>query len=258
MQISILLLAFLVTYIIFTSENKWEAFKIIISAGLIAIFIRTLFFQPFTIPSGSMIPTLLIGDFIFVSQYKYGYSKHSLPLSLPLIKDRIFKKIPKRGDVVVFKTPKDNKTDYVKTLVGLPGDRIQVKNGILYINQKKVVREKVSNNKYLNNKYLNDYDFVEFFSNGKKHFVRETENNDGPNDNTIEFIVPNDHFFMMGDNRDNSVDSRVLSYVGFIPFDNLVGKAEIIFFSIDKKNYGLKRFWKWSIRFDRIGKILNK
>ena len=120
MQISIILLVLLVFYILFTSENKFEALKIIISAGAIALFIRTVFIQPFTIPSGSMIPTLLIGDFIFVSQYKYGYSKHSLPLSLPLIKNRIFPKLPKRGDVVVFKTPRDNKTDYVKTLVGLP------------------------------------------------------------------------------------------------------------------------------------------
>lgn len=259
MQISIILLVLLVFYILFTSENKFEALKIIISAGAIALFIRTVFIQPFTIPSGSMIPTLLIGDFIFVSQYKYGYSKHSLPFSLPLIKNRIFPKLPKRGDVVVFKTPRDNKTDYVKTLVGLPGDRIQVTNGILYINRKQIKREKIlKNNDFLNNKYLNSNDYVEFFLNGKKHLIRETQDNYGQNDNTIEFKVPENHFFMMGDNRDNSIDSRALSYVGFIPFNNLVGKAEIIFFSIDKNNYGLTKFWKWSIRFDRIGKILNK
>ena len=134
MQLSIILLLLLVLYIVVTSANKWEAFKIIISAGAIALFIRSFFFQPFTIPSGSMIPTLLIGDFIFVSQYKYGYSRHSLPFSLPVIKSRIFGKKPKRGDVVVFKTPNDNKTDYVKTLIGLPGDKIQVKEGKLYIN----------------------------------------------------------------------------------------------------------------------------
>ena len=260
MQISIILLVLLVLYIIFTSENTLEAVKIIISAAAIAIFIRTFFIQPFTIPSGSMIPTLLVGDFIFVSQYKYGYSRYSLPLSLPLIRNRIFSKLPERGDVVVFKTPRDNKTDYVKTLVGLPGDSIQVKNGILYINGNKIKRERISNHNddYLNNKYLNDNDYVEFFLNRKKHLIRETQGNNGPNDNTIEFKVPNDHFFMMGDNRDNSIDSRALSYVGFIPFNNLVGKAEIIFFSIDKNNYGLTKFWKWSIRFDRIGKILNK
>ena len=259
MQISIILLVLLVFYILFTSENKFEALKIIISAGAIALFIRTVFIQPFTIPSGSMIPTLLIGDFIFVSQYKYGYSKHSLPLSLPLIKNRIFPKLPKRGDVVVFKTPRDNKTDYVKTLVGLPGDRIQVTNGILYINRKQIKREKIlKNNDFLNNKYLNSNDYVEFFLNGKKHLIRETQGNYGQNDNTIEFKVPENHFFMMGDNRDNSIDSRALSYVGFIPFNNLVGKAEIIFFSIDTNNYGLSKFWKWSIRFDRIGKIINK
>ena len=280
MQISIILLVLLVLYIIFTSENTLEAVKIIISAAAIAIFIRTFFIQPFTIPSGSMIPTLLVGDFIFVSQYKYGYSRYSLPLSLPLIKNRIFSKLPERGDVVVFKTPRDNKTDYVKTLIGLPGDKIKIKKGFLYINNQKIERESMDSTyhrytascfelgKLLTTcstkfrdeimKYTNEFDYVEILPNGKKHVIRETQGDDGPNDNTIEFKVPNNHFFMMGDNRDNSIDSRALSYVGFIPFNNLVGKAEIIFFSIDKNNYGLTKFWKWSIRFDRIGKILNK
>ena len=259
MQISIILLVLLVLYIIFTSENTLEAVKIIISAAAIAIFIRTFFIQPFTIPSGSMIPTLLVGDFIFVSQYKYGYSRYSLPLSLPLIKNRIFSKLPERGDVVVFKTPRDNKTDYVKTLIGLPGDKIKIKKGFLYINNTIVDRDSVLNSPIkVHNNYLNEFDYVEILPNGKKHVIRETQGDDGPNDNTIEFKVPNNHFFMMGDNRDNSIDSRALSYVGFIPFNNLVGKAEIIFFSIDKNNYGLTKFWKWSIRFDRIGKILNK
>ena len=259
MQLSIILLILLVIYIILTSESKWEALKIIISAGAIALFIRTFFFQPFTIPSGSMIPTLLIGDFIFVSQYKYGYSKHSLPFSLPLIKERIFKKIPKRGDVVVFKTPNDNKTDYVKTLVGLPGDKIQIKDGILYINGNKIFREQVLKTPYkIHNQYLNEYDFVEVFPNDNKHIVRETKGNSSPSDNTIIYTVPENNFFLMGDNRDNSIDSRVLNYVGFVPFDNLIGKAEIIFFSIDKKRYGLKQIWKWRIRYDRIGKIINK
>jgi len=259
MQLPLILLFLLLLYIILTSESKLEAFKIIISAGTIALVIRTLFFQPFTIPSGSMIPTLLIGDFIFVSQYKYGYSKHSLPFSLPLIEDRIFKKKPKRGDVVVFKTPNDNKTDYVKTLVGLPGDEIQLKDGILYINNLKIERKKILDlNLKKNNNYLNNFDYVETFPNGKKHIIRELKKDNAPSDNTIVYKVPNDHFFFMGDNRDNSIDSRVLSYVGFVPFENLVGKAEIIFFSIEKNNYGLSKFWKWRIRFDRIGKVLNK
>ena len=145
MQLSIILLLLLVLYIVFTSESKWEALKIIISAGAIALFIRTFFFQPFTIPSGSMIPTLLVGDFIFVSQYKYGYSKHSLPFSLPLFKGRVLKKKPKRGDVVVFKTPNDNRTDYVKTLIGLPGDKIQVKDGMVYINNTMLNRDSILN-----------------------------------------------------------------------------------------------------------------
>ena len=253
MQLSIILLLLLVLYIVFTSESKWEALKIIISAGAIALFIRTFFFQPFTIPSGSMIPTLLIGDFIFVSQYKYGYSKYSLPFSLPLIKGRVLKKKPKRGDVVVFKTPNDNKTDYVKTLIGIPGDKIQVKDGRLYINNTIVKRDSV-----FHYNYLNEFDYIEVLPNGRKHIIRELKGDNGPGDNTIIYTVPENNFFLMGDNRDNSIDSRVLSFVGFVPFENLIGKAEIIFFSIDKNNFGITNFWKWRIRFDRIGKILNK
>tara|TARA_Y100000590_G_C15622618_1_gene978180 strand:- start:344 stop:1150 length:807 start_codon:yes stop_codon:yes gene_type:complete len=259
MQLSIILLLLLVLYIIFTSESKWEAFKIIISAGAIALFIRTFFFQPFTIPSGSMIPTLLIGDFIFVSQYKYGYSRHSLPFSLPVIKSRIFGKKPKRGDVVVFKTPNDNRTDYVKTLIGLPGDRIQINKGLLYINDVPVKRDNILNSSFQeHNKYLNEYDFVEILPNEKKHIIRELKGDKSSTDNTIVYTVPENNFFLMGDNRDNSIDSRVLNYVGFVPFENLVGKAEIIFFSLDKQDYSLNKFWKWRIRFDRIGKIINK
>ena len=257
MQLSIILLFLLVIYIIFSSESKWEAFKIIVSAGTIALVIRPLLFQPFTIPSGSMIPTLLIGDFIFVSQYKYGYSKHSLPFSLPIISKRIFKKEPKRGDVVVFKTPSDNRTDYVKTLIGLPGDKIQVKQGILYINNQKIERESIDS-AYVELKYTNEFDYIETFPNGKKHIIRELSGDNGANDNTIVFTVPENNFFLMGDNRDNSIDSITLNYVGFVPFENIVGKAEIIFFSIDKNNYGLGNFWKWNIRFDRIGKYLIK
>ncbi len=259
MQLSIILLLLLVLYIVFTSESKWEAFKIIISAGAIALFIRTFFFQPFTIPSGSMIPTLLVGDFIFVSQYKYGYSKHSLPFSLPLFKGRVLKKNPKRGDVVVFKTPNDNRTDYVKTLIGLPGDKIQVKEGKVYINNTMLNRDSILNSSIkVHNNYLTKFDYVEILPNGKKHIIRELKGDNSSNDNTIIYSVPENNFFLMGDNRDNSIDSRVLNYVGFVPFENLVGKAEIVFFSIDKKGYGLKNFWKWRIRFDRIGKILNK
>ena len=196
MQLSIILLILLVLYIFFTSENKWEAFKIIISAGAIALFIRTFFFQPFTIPSGSMIPTLLIGDFIFVSQYKYGYSKHSLPFSLPLIKDRIFEKKPKRGDVVVFKTPSDNRTDYVKTLIGLPGDQIQIKNGILYINNEMVKRDSAENSPIkIYNNYLNKLDYVEILPNGKKYV--SVYRKDGSMMNTDEYVVPENHYFFV-------------------------------------------------------------
>ena len=234
-----------------------ENMKTLFYALIIALLIRSFLFQPFYIPSSSMEPNLLIGDRLFVSKYSYGYSRHSLPFSPKILNNRIFKKIPKRGDVVVFKTPRDNRTHYVKTLVGLPGDVVQVKKGIVYINDEETKRYKIDPEYYIENKYVIDKDYVEIFSNGQKHIVRELQDN-GSADNTIKFTVPNDHFFMMGDNRDNSTDSRALGYVGFIPFNNLVGKAEMIFFSIDKRNFKINKFWNWKIRFDRIGKIINK
>ena len=159
---------------------------------------------------------------------------------------------------MVFKTPRDNKTNYVKTLIGLPGDTIQVKKGIVYINEEEIKKDKIDFKYFIQNKYLLDKDYVETFFNGRRHIVRELQDNNSGSDNTIKYKVPKGHFFMMGDNRDNSTDSRALGYVGFIPFQNLVGKAEIIFFSIDKKNFRINKFWIWRIRFDRIGKILNK
>lgn len=231
----------------------WETAKTIIYAVVIALFIRTVFAEPFSIPSGSMIPTLLVGDYLFVSKASYGYSKHSLPLSMPLIKGRIFYTEPKRGDVIVFKLPSDNRTDYIKRLIGLPGDRIQMKAGRLYINGEMVERTFVE--RFVQRDSTGAavrYDkYTETLPNGVKHTILEMSD-DMPYDNTSEFVVPEDHFFMMGDNRDNSVDSRVLK-IGFVPKVNLIGKAKFLFYSND----GTARwweFWKWpmSVRWSRL------
>ena len=236
-----------------------ENIKTIFYALIIALIIRSFLFQPFYIPSSSMEPNLLVGDRLFVSKYSYGYSRHSFPFSPKIYNKRIFANLPKRGDVVVFKTPNDNRTDYVKTLIGLPGDKIKVKDGRVYINNTMLNRDSILNSSIkIHNNYLTEFDYIEIFPNGKKHIIRELKGDNSSSDNTIIYTVPENNFFLMGDNRDNSIDSRVLNYVGFVPFENLVGKAEIVFFSIDKKSYGLKNFWKWKIRFDRIGKILNK
>lgn len=231
----------------------WETAKTIIYAVVIALFIRTVFAEPFSIPSGSMIPTLLVGDYLFVSKASYGYSKHSLPLSVPLIKGRIFYTEPKRGDVIVFKLPSDNRTDYIKRLIGLPGDRIQMKAGRLYINGEMVERTFVE--RFVQRDSTGAavrYDkYTETLPNGVQHTILEMSD-DMPYDNTSEFVVPEDHFFMMGDNRDNSMDSRVLK-IGFVPKVNLIGKAKFLFYSND----GTARwweFWKWpmSVRWSRL------
>jgi signal peptidase I len=204
----------------------------ILLALLVAYSIRTLLFQPFNIPASSMVPTLLVGDYVFVSKYSYGYSRFSLPFSPPLFSGRIFGSEPKRGDVVVFRLPKDERTDYVKRLVGLPGDRIQMRQGQLYINDVAAKREALPD-------FVGDACGTE--SAGKARRWRETlpdgasfETLDcvdnGLLDDTGTFTVPSGRYFMLGDNRDNSSDSRVAP-VGTIPFENLVGRVEVIFFS---------------------------
>ena len=210
------------------NESFIETLKTIISAVLIALVIRTFAFEPFNIPSGSMLPTLLVGDYLFVSKYSYGYSKHSFPLSFMPISGRYFFSEPKRGDVAVFKLPRDNKTDYIKRIIGLPGDKIQLQGGRLFVNGDLVFRDRVEDFVDDNSFNFTTKMFLEKLPDNNDHFILEL----GDNylfDNTREYIVPDEHYFMMGDNRDNSEDSR--SQVGFVPKENLVGRAEILFFS---------------------------
>ena len=220
-----------------------ELVKTVVYAVLIALTVRTFAYEPFSIPSGSMIPTLLVGDYLFVSKLSYGYSRYSLPLSLPLIPGRIFASEPERGDVVVFKLPTDNKTDYIKRLVGLPGDRIQVIGGILHINGAAVKRELVDEHT-VSDRYgsvRRYYRYLETLPNGREHYIFELSD-DSHFDNTILYTVPEGHYFAMGDNRDSSSDSRRLREVGYVPLRNLVGRADFIFFSVDGDPW---KFWEW-------------
>lgn len=245
-----------------------ETVKTVLYAALIAVGIRTIAFEPFNIPSGSMEPTLLVGDYLFVSKYAYGYSRHSIPFSPPLFEGRIFGSMPERGDVAVFKLPSDTSQDYIKRVIGLPGDRIQVRAGILHINGQAARRELIGPftaeddpSRVLARRYR------ETLPNGVSHDILE-KSDDGPLDNVPcaqtdpstgrcirlgEFVVPAGHVFAMGDNRDNSQDSRVLNAVGFIPVENLVGRAEFIFFSVDG-SAALWQPWRWpgAIRWSRL------
>ena len=243
----------------FNKNFLLENIKTLFYALIIAIFIRSLIIQPFYIPSSSMEPNLLVGDRLFVTKYSYGYSKHSFPFSPPIFKDRFFFKEPNRGDVVVFKTPADNRTDYIKRLIGLPGDKIQFINTDLYINNNMIFRDLQSKNEkiYCGNRLIDVFTFEEELSNGKKFNTTYLKNYSFKNSNI--FIVPKDHYFFLGDNRDCSKDSRFLSSVGYVHKDNLVGKAQFIFFSSDKTIGSIFSFWKWnrSLRLDRFFKKIN-
>ncbi len=232
-------------------EGVGETVWTVVYTLIIAVVIRTFLFEPFNIPSGSMIPTLLVGDYLFVSKYSYGYSRHSVPFSAIPFSGRIFGSEPERGDVIVFKLPTDNKTDYIKRLVGLPGDTIRMQDGRMFLNGQLVERTRVEDYVYrdTDGNVRRPTLYKEALP-GKEHDILE-EGDNRRLDNTREFTVPPGHYFMMGDNRDNSVDSR--ADVGFVPAENLVGRAEFLFFSTDG-SASIWEVWKWpfAIRFSRI------
>jgi signal peptidase I len=243
----------------------WETLKIVVQALLLAMVVRVFFYQPFNIPSGSMKETLLVGDYLFVSKLSYGYSRYSFPGGFSLFSGRILSAEPKRGDVAVFKTPRDNSTDYIKRVIGLPGDEIQMKGGVLYINGKEVPKRRIGD-------FVTREDdeptgrmsripvFEETLPNGVKYKVLDSIPN-GPLDNTDVYKVPPGHYFMMGDNRDNSLDSRAGASwgVGYVPLENFVGRAEIIFFSAAFDDpAAFSRYTPWQWPFDiRWGRFFN-
>ncbi len=248
------------------AEGWAETIKTLVYAGLIALGVRTIAFEPFNIPSGSMKPNLLVGDFLFVSKFSYGYSRYSVPFAPPLFgwaaNGRLFGSVPHRGDVAVFRYTKDTSIDYVKRVIGLPGDRIQIKAGELYINGTLAPREALgdfedsdeSGTRILAKRYN------ETLPNGVKHDILKYSDESrfdvasevDPN-NTPEYVVPEGDLFMMGDNRDNSADSRFQNELGFVPMENLVGRAQFIFFSFDAI-YPWYEFWEWpfEVRWGRL------
>jgi signal peptidase I len=238
------------------SGGLWDTFKVVIQALILALLVRTFLFQPFSIPSGSMEDTLLVGDFLFVSKYSYGYSRYSFPFSPPLFEGRFWAAEPERGDVVVFKTPRDNATDFIKRVVGLPGDRIQMINGVLNINGTPVQLEEIGQTTGDFGRTVTHY--RETLPNGVTHEILDQGNS--AYDNTDVYVVPEGHYFMMGDNRDNSSDSRVpieRGGVGYVPFENLIGRAEIIFFSVDDDARAWEFWrWPWTVRTDRLFRTL--
>jgi len=233
-------------------ESFRELSSSIIVAVLAAVIFRSFLFEPFYIPSGSMKSTLILGDYVFVSKYSYGYSRYSLPFGLPIIPGRIGGHAPERGDVVVFKLPSDTGTNYIKRLIGLPGDEIQMLAGVLYINghavPKKRIEDFTDEDREGNQKQIPQY--IETLPNGVSYRVLD-ELEAGPVDTTNVYTVPAGHYFFMGDNRDNSVDSRYLDHVGYVPEINFVGPTNRIFFS---SHYPFWQIWKWptGLRFERF------
>ena len=233
-----------------------ENIKTIFYALVIAILIRSLFIQPFYIPSSSMEPTMLVGDRLFVTKYSYGYSKHSFPFSPAIFKGRLLFSKPERGDVIVFKTPADNRTDYIKRLIAIPGDNIQFIQGDLFLNNNQILKSKISKSDiiYCGIQTIDVNTYQEKLPSGKIHNTVYLKNYSFQNSDI--FTVPEKHYFFLGDNRDCSKDSRYLTSVGYVHEDNLVGKARFIFFSSDFRIGSIFSFWKWRkiIRFDRFFK----
>ncbi len=243
----------------FNKKSVIDNIKTLFYALIIAIIIRSLLIQPFYIPSSSMEPNLLVGDRLFVTKYSYGYSKHSFPFSPPIFNGRIFDSEPKRGDVIVFKTPADNRTDYIKRLIGLPGDKIQFIDSNLYLNNSEILKSRISKKDkiFCGGKKIDVFTFEELLPNKKKH--KSVYSKDYSFKNSDIFIVPKDHYFFLGDNRDCSKDSRFLTSVGYVHKDNLVGKAQFLFFSSDRSVGSIFSFWKWnkSLRLKRFFKKIN-
>lgn len=254
-----------------SEEGIWDTIKVIIQALLIAFFVRTFLYQPFNIPSNSMYPTLKLGDYLFVSKLSYGYSKYSFNFSFSAFGKTwisccpidfpgrmVLADTPKRGDVAVFKLPTDTNIDYIKRVIGLPGDRIQMRDGVLFINGEAVPKVRIED--YVDTEPGGEGDghpiaqYEETLPNGVKYRVLDLNPN-ADVDNTKEYVVPPAHYFMMGDNRDNSQDSRFLNYVGYVPIENYVGRADIIFFSISR-DAAFWEVWKWPIAI-RWGRFLN-
>jgi len=252
-----------------SDDGLWETVKVIIQALLIAFVVRTFLYQPFNIPSPSMYPTLKVGDYLFVSKLSYGYGKYSFNFSLGMFGKElvsccpidfpgrvVLADTPKRGDVAVFKLPTNTDIDYIKRVIGLPGDRIQVRDGVLFINGTAVPKEPIGTYENANQEVGTGPAEVPMFRetlpNGVEYTVLDATPNGGA-DNTIEYVVPEGHYFMMGDNRDNSQDSRFLNQVGYVPIENFVGRAEIIFFSISP-DASLREVWRWPfvIRWNRF------
>jgi signal peptidase I len=221
-----------------------EFLSVVIPALLIAAVIQSFVLKPFRIPSESMEPTLLVGDYLFVSKFSYGYSRFSLPFSLPLFSGRILASPPQRGDVVVFRLPMHDSEDYIKRVIGLPGDDIQMIADVLYINGKPVPRRRTGNFTFRQDGMtLRAEKWQETLPNGVTYTTLDLQPN-GPGDTTELYHVPPGHYFMMGDNRDDSADSRMQSVVGYVPFENLVGRAEFIFLSVGE-GAGAWQFWRW-------------
>ena len=238
----------------FKEKKKASSFKknliSLLYAVIAALLIRSFLYEPFSIPSGSMYPNLKVGDYLFVSKFSYGFSKHSLPFSLPIIPGRVFSKEPIRGEIVVFKTPEDNRTDYIKRVVGLPGDFLEMKDSVLIINNKEVDTIEEGIEKY---KSFNVSKISETLPNKLTYEVYEFEKVfEGLNTNNFDKIkIPLNYCFVLGDNRDNSQDSR---FIGLIPRENLVGRAEVVMVSFDTEIGSLLKFWTWypALRKDRL------